>query len=220
MSRIYLEVAHSNRTIIARDLEERDLESILNYWFNENPEFYQSMGVDANRMPPRTQRREFFKNMIGADPKHASSFMMIAECDGKTVAYTLFNHIMPGESCQVHIHVLDPEFRKQGFSSEFFAKGFPIIPDLLNVRKIILEPNANHLPVNRMIQRFGLKPVRTYHKPAQGICMAMEVNRYELSSTLIKFVLPLAIPVLRIAQRRRQKPLYLRPKTSSLPKSF
>lgn len=183
---IYYSQKKNGIEIKLRDLESGDIESILNYWFGNSPEFFEKMGIDMTRFPDRETRRTFFIKHIGLSPKKDNAFMMVGESEGKVIGYLLFNCIVPGIEAQVHLHLIDPDYRSKGIASACFSDVIRILPDLVGVKKFIMEPSAGNRAVNSFVQRFGLRPKKTYLKPAQGICREMVVNRYEVSSWLIR----------------------------------
>lgn len=181
------------KIIEIHDLEARDVDALVDYWVNESTEFYHKMGIDTNNLPTREGRTSFFNSLIGSDPRRDPAFMMVARCEGKTIAYVLFNQIRPGVECQVHLHIISRTFRKQGHASEMLFDVLGLLPRTVGVKTFLMEPSAENKDINKFITRFGLTPKKTYLKPAQGICREMRVHRYEVKSWQIHLLAKVGI---------------------------
>lgn len=164
----------------ARDLESRDVDSILDYWYGLDDDKLDSMGISAAQLPERAQRKSFFESMIGNSMLKDDSFILAVTYDDDIIAYYLLNHIRCGNDCQQHGHIVTKNYRKRFFATTIFNDMIRLVFELSDVKKIISEPAKHNRPMNILLQKHGLFPKRSYLKAPQGICREMVVNRYEI----------------------------------------
>ncbi len=167
--------------IIVRDPKASDLDMIVDYWYNMSDVALRRIGVERARIPGRAARRQAFFDMVGNDLCRDSACLFIIDADGVPVGYYLVNKIEHGDSCQQHIHLCDRGYRHRGLLSHLAFDLMALVFAHGDVQTIISEPSARNPAPNALLQRCGFLPRRRYYKAAQGICAAMEVNRYEVT---------------------------------------
>lgn len=181
----------NQKVFTVRSLESQDVDAIVNYWVNGNKKIFEDMGIDLSRFPTKVEREKFFHQLVNNDPKKGESHLIVGVVDNEVFGYALFNHIHPGQDCQGHLHIISPHLRRQGITSTLMIDHIKAVVDLLNVKKIFLEPSSQNPGINRLLQKCYIFPKNTYLKPAVGICREMEVNRYVVSKKAIALIVTL-----------------------------
>jgi len=123
--------------INVRELEERDINFIADYWLNSDPDFLIGMGVDLEKLP----KREFFTTMlmsqINLPIEEKKSYALIWEIDNVQVGHSNVNAIEFGKQAKMHLHLWDFKNRKKGTGSELVRKSLPFFFENLQLEKFI-----------------------------------------------------------------------------------
>jgi RimJ/RimL family protein N-acetyltransferase len=62
----------------------------------------------------------------------------------------------------MHLHVSEPERRKQGIGTECVKQSVDIYFDRLKLKSLFCEPNAFNAGPNRTLQKVGFKYLKTH----------------------------------------------------------
>jgi RimJ/RimL family protein N-acetyltransferase len=178
--------AVSGETIEIRMGVEQDIDVIMDYWYGMDDTALRGMGVDPQRMPPRSEFHRLYVQMARSPPESSDAFFFVIDSPTRGIlGYSLFNHFERPEHCYGHAHLFHDRDRNRGIARSAFILVMQAVFELTGIRKIVAEPKATNESPNRLMQSLGLKPVRTYDKPAGGIVGAMRVNRYEITPELV-----------------------------------
>ena len=145
-----------------REIKEKDIPEITDYWLNADENFMHGMGVDLSKIPSREQWKEMLLEQINANYPEKKSYCMIWELDGKPVGHSNVNKIIFGEEAYMHIHLWFPEVRKQGWGTAFIEKTIPFFLKNLQLKKLFCEPYALNAAPNKTLPRLGFTFVKEY----------------------------------------------------------
>ncbi len=88
-----------------RELRKDDILSIINYWSNNDAAYYESMGVDLNKLPQADQLAEMLLIQIATPVENKNSYCMIWECNGRAIGHCNLNPVSFGQEAHMHLHM-------------------------------------------------------------------------------------------------------------------
>ena len=145
-----------------REIQEKDIPLITNYWLNADETFMKGMGVDLSKMPTQEQWKAMLAEQINTSYHEKKSYCIIWELDGNAVGHSNVNKIIFGEEAYMHIHLWNADTRNLGLGSTFIQKTIPVFFKNLALKKIYCEPYALNPAPNKTLQRLGFSFVKEY----------------------------------------------------------
>ncbi len=167
------------RKVWIRDIEERDVEPLVQYWHHSPPAFLKSLGVDLSKLKTPEETRRRFQESIprGAAPRSCVSY--IVESEKTLIAYTNLNvHAL--DEAYAHFHVLAASVRARAVCYVLFPKGMQIFFDTVPVNKIFFQTSPENQNVKRMLESFGLKCHQMCVDAPDGMARPGLFNVYEI----------------------------------------
>jgi hypothetical protein len=67
-----MEINTMKENLSVREIQEKVITSLVNYWFDSSGEYLTGLGVDLNKIPSRKDLAHALKRQISACPKIAS----------------------------------------------------------------------------------------------------------------------------------------------------
>ena len=175
-----LAIPGSKGKLKVRDLVSTDLPFIIDYWTKADPAFLFRMGVAPHRVPNAEEWRvSLLENAATPDPKKTFC-PMVWDVDGSPVGYSTLKRIRHGLEGEIHLHMWQVDARKRGFGIFLFAYTAIHFFDRFGLQLIACEPSPGNPAPNRLLQKLGFQPVKTYRTVPSELCDEVEVNRYEL----------------------------------------
>jgi RimJ/RimL family protein N-acetyltransferase len=149
-------------TIGIGEMAESEFDIVIEYFHKSTPEFLETLGVDPSRLPPPDIWRERFQRERSR-PVETRGWFLVAWLSGdRAVGFSSCDKIAYGEQANMHLHVVDPERRNQGFGVECVRCSAEIYFQRLKLKRLFCEPHAFNVAPNRTLQRAGFKYVKTY----------------------------------------------------------
>ena len=149
-------------TMAVREMTESEFEFVIEYFFRATPEFLETLGVDPTRLPTPDSWRERFRREQ-AKPIEQRAWLVVTWLkDSRTLGFSTSDKITHGEQANMHLHVVDPERRNQGYGAECVRRSADIYFERLKLKRLFCEPYAFNVAPNRTLQRAGFKYVKTY----------------------------------------------------------
>jgi RimJ/RimL family protein N-acetyltransferase len=164
-----------------RELEEKDIGPLSDYWFRASDGFLTGMGVDLEKMPERGEWEEMLRTQLTQGYREKQSYCMIWEEDGKAVGHSNVNKIVFGEEAYMHLHLWAQDARKRGRGVEFIGLTLPYFFRNLELKKVLCEPYALNPAPNRALPRAGFRFVKKYVTTPGWINFEQEVNLWEIT---------------------------------------
>lgn len=164
-----------------REIQEKDIELISQYWQNADEAFLKGMGADKNKLPSPAEFTEMMLAQIVAPIAEKKSYCIIWEFDGKAVGHSNVNKIIFGEEAYMHLHLWNADLRKQGLGFQFIKMAIPYFFEKLELKKLYCEPYALNPAPNKTMQKIGFEFVRSYITIPGYINFEQEVNLWELT---------------------------------------
>jgi RimJ/RimL family protein N-acetyltransferase len=149
-------------TMAVREMTESEFEFVIEYFFRATPEFLETLGVDPTRLPTPDSWRERFRREQ-AKPIEQRAWLVVTWLkDSRPLGFSTSDKITHGEQANMHLHVVDPERRNQGYGAECVRRSADIYFERLKLKRLFCEPYAFNVAPNRTLQRAGFKYVKTY----------------------------------------------------------
>jgi RimJ/RimL family protein N-acetyltransferase len=169
------------RLLTVRDIQEKDVDFIADYWENNSLEFLQGMGVDPKKLPSREERHAQVVSEINTPFRNRKTWWLIWELNNLPVAYSTLAEIEYGKEAEIHFQICNAEARGKGFGSYLFLNSANLFFEKFQLMKIIGQPISTNYPINRLFQKMGVNISKTYRTTPSPITGEEEVNRYELT---------------------------------------
>jgi RimJ/RimL family protein N-acetyltransferase len=146
----------------AREMKLSEVELIVDYFHCSSPEHLETLGVDPTRLPRRADWLERFQRGYSLPIEQRAGLFVIWLLDDHPVGFSSCDKIIFGERANMHLHVVEPEFRKQGVGAECVKQSVDIYFDRLKLKHLFCEPNAFNVGPNRTLQKAGFKYLKTH----------------------------------------------------------
>jgi RimJ/RimL family protein N-acetyltransferase len=165
-----------------RPAEREHYQYIVDYFLNGSPNFLNGMGVDPKLLPAReTWLGALYEN----HPRpitEKSIFYVIWFVDGKAIGHSNINKIIFGQEAYMHLHMWEPDTRKQGLGIQLVRKSIPIYFETFQLKDLWCEPYAHNPAPNKSLRKIGFEFIKEYDTTPGIICFPQAVNRWRLSS--------------------------------------
>jgi RimJ/RimL family protein N-acetyltransferase len=152
----------SNKVLSAREIQEKDIEPIINYWLDSPTSFMRSMGVDINKIPDEEKWREMLTEQISQSYEEKKSYCIIWEVNGKAIGHSNINKIIFAEEAYMHLHIWHEEERKKGWGVSFVKLTIPWFFEKYQLKNLYCEPYALNPAPNKTMQKIGFEFVKEY----------------------------------------------------------
>ena len=149
-------------TLSVREICEKDIELITEYWLGSSSSFMRAMGVDISKIPDEEQWRETLTGQINQSYEEKKSYCIIWEVDRKAVGHSNINKIIFGEEAYMHLHIWDENIRKKGFGVSFVKLTIPWFFEKYQLKKLYCEPYALNPAPNKTLEKIGFEFVKEY----------------------------------------------------------
>lgn len=173
-----------------RDLEEPDIPVIVSYWCESSLEYLRSIGVDTSKVGDKQAVQHRFRQAIPAEGRTRSTIVLVVEAPGRgLVGYTSLNS-SDRDGGYAHVHILDEKLRGAGMAPFFFHRVIRFFLQQCSVDRIVFQASPENTNVNRLLQKSGLVPRRTYLQHPDGMARPGFFNVYELTRSVVEIPRP------------------------------
>lgn len=148
--------------LTVRELQEKDIDAIADYWLHSDAAFLQGMGVDLAKLPTRDEWRAMLTEQLNTPLLEKKSYCIIWEVEGNAVGHSNINKIVLGQEAYMHLHLWDPEARKKGYGTRLIHLTLPYFFEAYQLKTLYCEPYALNPAPNRTLQRAGFRPIKEY----------------------------------------------------------
>lgn len=172
----------NNNTIVSvREIQNKDIDLLVDYWFNADSEFLKSMGADKDKLPTRNSFVQMLKKQISLPIQDKKSYALIWEIDGKQVGHSNVNNILYGKEATMHLHLWNLESRKKGVGTKLLQRSLRFYFEKLELDKLICEPYAFNPAPNKTLEKLGFEFVKKYRTIPGSLNFEQEVKRWEMT---------------------------------------
>jgi len=163
-----------------REITNKDIPLISDYWVEADPAFLISMGVDLSKVPNREELEKMLTSQVETPINLKKSFALIWEINGVPVGHCNVNSIIFGNKAKMHLHLWKNDFRNKGDGLKLVRKSIPLFFDRLNLNLIECEPYAKNPAPNRTLEKAGFTFIKTYNTIPGSLNFKQDVNLWQL----------------------------------------
>jgi RimJ/RimL family protein N-acetyltransferase len=145
-----------------REMKLSEAELVVDYFHRSSPEHLEMLGVDPTRLPRRADWLERFQREYSLPIEQRTGLILIWLWGDRPVGFSTCDKIVFGDRANMHLHVVEPERRKQGVGTECVRRSVDIYFDRLRLKSLFCEPNAFNVAPNRTLQSAGFKYLKTH----------------------------------------------------------
>jgi RimJ/RimL family protein N-acetyltransferase len=149
-------------TLAVREMTASEVNVIIDYFQKSTPEHLELLGVDPSRLPNPESWRERLRRESALPIDQRALMLVIWLSDDRPIGFSTSDKITYGEQANMHLHVVDPERRKQGVGTQCVRRSADIYFDRLRLKRLFCEPNAFNVAPNRTLQSAGFKYLKTH----------------------------------------------------------
>lgn len=164
-----------------REIQEKDIPHILDYWYTAKEEFLVLMGVEVGKMPSRPDFQAMLLTQLAAHYEHKKAYCIVWLYENKAIGHSNVNPLQYGVEANIHLHLWDGATRKKGLGTEFVKLTLPFYFQQLKLKKLICEPNALNPAPNLTLEKVGFDFVKEYTTVPGFINFEQAVKRWEMT---------------------------------------
>jgi RimJ/RimL family protein N-acetyltransferase len=120
------------------------------------------LGVDRALLMTPEVWRSFYEEDYARPIHERQSYSVVWELDGQTVGFSSTDHIVFGKEAFMHLHISEPELRREGLGAKFVSMSAQMYFRVLELERLFCEPNAFNTAPNRALQRAGFRYLFTH----------------------------------------------------------
>lgn len=171
-----------------RELQQKDIELVVNYWMSADNEFLHGMGVDVSKMLSRESFTQMLEEQFKLPVENKRAYCVIWENDGVPIGHSNTNPTKYGAEATMHLHLWKTDVRKKGTGTELVKLTLPLYFENLKLKKLIVEPYALNPAPNRTLEKAGFTFIKEYITTPGFINFEQPVKRWEMSrENFLKF---------------------------------
>ena len=164
-----------------RELLEKDIDTLTQYWLDAEPSFLQGLGVDLSKVPDKKQWKKMLKEQIGQPYTEKQSYCLVWTADGNPVGHSNINKIIFGQEAYMHLHLWNAENRKRGWGTTLVKITLPYFFEHYKLQKLFCEPYALNPAPHKTMEKLGFELVDEYTATPGWINFEQPVRLWMLS---------------------------------------
>lgn len=164
-----------------RDCEIPDVDLIINYFLQADHTFLKGMGIEPSKLPHINEWRQILFDDFEPPIDHKKFYYIIWEVDNVPVGHSNINKIIYGQEAYMHLHLWQPEKRKNGNGTFFIQESISCYFEKFDLQTLFCEPYALNPAPNRTLPKIGFDLIKTYETIPGWICFNQPVNRWGLT---------------------------------------
>jgi len=167
--------------LIAREIDSKDIELVLDYWYSRSQSQLKEMGADLNRMPSRFEFKKKLDLQIHTDYQLKKEFTCIWLKKGEAIGHNNITNISFGNHAFMHLHIWDIKNRRSGLGLQLLQKSIPIFFKKFDLQTLYCEPFSKNPAPNNTLKKLGFTFEKKYITIPGIINFEQEVNRWNLT---------------------------------------
>lgn len=171
-----------SNSLSVRELEEKDIPLLADYWFTATPEYLHNMGVDPTKLPDREQFKDMIKAQLALPYSEKKAYALIWEVDNNPIGHSNVNPLFHGDYAYMHLHIWTPEVRKQGFGLDLVKMSLPYYFSNLMLKTLYCEPYALNPAPNKLLEKAGFTFVKEHINTPGSITFEQLCNLWEMKN--------------------------------------
>lgn len=151
----------SNRShlVSVRDISEKEISSVLNYWFHSPPGFIEGIGVDMAKMPQESDMKKNLTQKILENKKLPTSKLnaLAIVCDGQAIGFHTISPLIENDHGIFHAHIWDPAYRGQGIGKQSYPQACQIFIERFHLKRILFKTPIFNIAAVRTKESLGIR---------------------------------------------------------------
>ena len=165
-----------------RPLTLEEHRHVIEYFHSADDAFLVAMGVDKTKLRSRDNWFVLMKTEYDKPLKKKTLCYLGWEYDGKLIGHSNISDANFGDTAKVHLHLWHDDTRMKGLGTWFFKQSVNWFLRNFELRLITCEPHADNDAPNRVLQKLGLTPLKTYLTVPGPFNSEQMVTRYEITA--------------------------------------
>jgi len=172
----------SQPVLSVRELNEADIPSLLDYWFNSEDDYLVAMGFDLSKMPTRKEFSAMLYSQLNASIESKKAYAIIWCLDDVAVGHSNINAIQFAEEASMHLHIWKEDLRKSGNGLHWLKLSIPFYFQNFKLKRLICEPYSLNPAPHKTIEKLGFELEKEYTTTPGFINFEQPVKRWILTS--------------------------------------
>ncbi|OIQ16598.1 MAG: GNAT family N-acetyltransferase [Flavobacterium sp. MedPE-SWcel] len=164
-----------------RELEEKDVPLLADYWFTATAEHLNTMGADINKLPNRSDFEIAVKQQIELPYTEKKSYALLWELNGNAIGHCNVNPLVYGNDAYMHLHLWNTTSRHKGLGTALVKMSIPYFSNNLKLEKLYSQPYAKNDAPNRTLEKVGFIFVKEYITIPGTLNFEQPVKLWELN---------------------------------------
>ena len=167
--------------ITIKELEHKDAELIVEYWYSLTYFELLKFGADKTKFLKPIDWTQRLKDEIDKTIEHKQFYYLLWYLDNVPIGHSNIDQIKFGETAFMHLHLWKSDFRKNHLGFQFLQKTIPIYFKTFELKKLYCEPKSDNKAPNRVLEKLGFEFIKQSKKVPNWITFHQEVNEYILN---------------------------------------
>lgn len=163
---------------VVREMQLAEVDLRIDYFHRSSDEYLRKLGIDRARLLRPEAWRSFYEEDYARPLHERESYSVVWELDGQMVGFSSSDHIVFGREAFMHLHIVEPQLRREGFGAEFVRMSAEVYFRALELERLFSEPNAFNTAPNRTLQRAGFRYLFTHEARPGPINLFQVTNRW------------------------------------------
>lgn len=164
-----------------REIEEKDISHICDYWFESDHEYLHSLGVDVVKLPKREHLEQLILDQITRPYKVTEVYVLIWEYENKPIGHCNINSILYSKLAYIHFHIWKQAKRKKGIGTALVKKSLPFFFENFKLKNLYCAPYAHNPAPNKVLEKLGFEFLNQYVTTPGSINFEQEVKEWLLT---------------------------------------
>ena len=166
-----------------RELLEKDIRDIVDYWISASPDYLTAMGADINKLPARSQFIANLQQQLKLPYEEISSYALIWEDNGLSIGHCNINKIVFAQEAYMHLHLWKKEERKKGAGSTLVEASLPYYFNKFRLQELYCEPYALNEAPNKTLSKVGFEFIQEHITIPGALNFEQIVKTWRMSKT-------------------------------------
>jgi RimJ/RimL family protein N-acetyltransferase len=164
--------------LVVREMPPAEVGLRIDYFHDSSDEHLLQLGVDRASLPSRDAWRSAYTADHALPIEDRTGVALIWDLDGQAVGFSSADRIVFGDEAFMHLHIVSPDLRHQGFGAEFVKESARWYFRVLELERLYCEPNAFNTAPNRTLQRAGFRYQCTHEAQPTPINFHQAITRW------------------------------------------
>lgn len=168
-------------TLSVRELSEKDIILIADYWNDAVPDYLLSLGADFEKLPTKEDFIQTLQDQLQLPYHLKKTYALIWEANGISIGHSNVNPFTYNEEGHMHMHIWQKANRKQVYGQQFIKLSLPYYSNNLKLKLLSCQPYAYNKAPNHALEKAGFTFVKRHITVPGNIAFEQTVNLWQLA---------------------------------------